>query len=286
MSSGQVPHLKYSSRRMKRIDLLGWTEGIAFTVYGARIGVRSNDAASLQELSAHFPAHWRRSKGAVVDWLYSLRVGKVSRKGVSPVHLLYSNVERLTQSDDYELLVKSFENDVEVKVALAARRKLFVHAGVVGWRGRAILIPGKTFTGKSTLVAELVRAGATYYSDEFAVLDGRGLVHPFARPLSLRDKDLRNQKIGMQALGGSVGNKPLPVGLILVTKYREHARWRPRSLSPGEGALELLANTLAAERNQRTLLATLARTTERAAILKGERGEAHAVAPSILERLD
>jgi hypothetical protein len=31
-------------------------------------------------------------------------------------------------------------------------------------------------------VAELVRAGATYYSDEFAVLDSRGRVHPFPRP--------------------------------------------------------------------------------------------------------
>ena len=77
-----------------------------------------------KRLSAHFPAHWRRADGSVVDWLYSMRVGKVSRKGISPIHLLYSNVERLSQTHDYELLVKSFENDVEIKVALAARRKL------------------------------------------------------------------------------------------------------------------------------------------------------------------
>ena len=43
---------------------------------------------------------------------------------------------------------------------------------IVTWgRGRAIVIPGRTFSGKSTLVAELVRAGATYYSDEYAVED-------------------------------------------------------------------------------------------------------------------
>ena len=55
------------------------------------------------------------------------------------------------------------------------------HAGVVGWRGRAIVIPGRSHAGKSTLVAELVRRGAVYYCDEFAVLHETGRVHPYRR---------------------------------------------------------------------------------------------------------
>jgi hypothetical protein len=40
------------------------------------------------------------------------------------------------------------------------------------WLGPlAILIAGRSFSGNTTLAAELVRAGATYYSDEFKVVD-------------------------------------------------------------------------------------------------------------------
>src|SRR5277367_3536052 len=42
-----------------------------------------------------------------------------------------------------------------------------VHAGAVLWRGRALLLPGGTHAGKSSLVTELLRRGATYYSDEY-----------------------------------------------------------------------------------------------------------------------
>src|SRR5262245_38101954 len=75
---------------------------------------------------------------------------------------------------------------IELDLATLARGYIFIHAGVVGWRGAAILIPGMTGSGKSTLVGELVRHGAEYYSDEWAVLDATGRVHPFARPIRLR----------------------------------------------------------------------------------------------------
>ena len=64
-------------------------------------------------------------------------------------------------------------------MAAETRERVFVHAGVVGWKGHAIVIPGRSRSGKTTLVAELVKAGAEYYSDEFAVLDAEGRVHPF-----------------------------------------------------------------------------------------------------------
>ena len=64
---------------------------------------------------------------------------------------------------------------------------LMMHAGVVAWKGKAIVLPGTSHAGKTTLVTALVEAGATYYSDEYAVLDAKGHVSPYARRLSLRD---------------------------------------------------------------------------------------------------
>ena len=128
---------------------------------------------------------------------------------------------------------------------------LFMRVWLVG-KGQAIVIPGRSYSGKSTLVAELVRAGATYYSDEYAVLDSRGRVHPFSKPLELREEgEFRQTKITVAELGGHSGTKPLPVGLVLMTQFKNGARWRPRKLTAGKGVLEMLFNTVSARRNPR-----------------------------------
>src|SRR5438477_263298 len=72
---------------------------------------------------------------------------------------------------------------------------------------------GCSLSGKTTLVREMLRLGATYYSDEFAVVDDSGLVHPFARPLGIREDFFPAQtNYTAENLGASTGVKPLPLG--------------------------------------------------------------------------
>ena len=185
----------------------------------------------------------------MVSRLYSLVVGGDGpRPGVRRFHLLYGDAARLARSREVGEVLEAFETDLQLYVAEMAPRRLFVHAGVVGWRGQAVLIPGRSFTGKTTLVAALVKAGATYYSDEYAVLDARGRVHPYARLLGIREHGAlqRATKYPVSTLGGRAGSKPLPVGLVIVSEYKAGARWRPRQLSAGKGALAVLAHTVSA----------------------------------------
>jgi hypothetical protein len=158
-----------------------------------------------------------------------------------------------------------------------------VHAGVVGWQGRAIVIPGRSYSGKTTLVREFLEHGATYYSDEFAVIDERGYVYPFAKPLAIREEVTQRQhKVTAEKLGGRTGVKPLPVGLLLFTHYRCSARWHPRAISPGEGVVRLLANSLAAREHPERALKFLEKAVQRAQILNGARGEARSLVRRIL----
>jgi hypothetical protein len=83
-------------------------------------------------------------------------------------------------------VLDAFESALRIRIAEMAPRRVFVHAGVVGRRNLAIILTGKSYTGKTTLVRELIRSGADYYSDEYAVLDAGGKVHPFLRPLEIR----------------------------------------------------------------------------------------------------
>lgn len=256
--------------------------------YGRRLGVRASDGEVLERLLDRLPPVRRSLALPDVDCLYSLRVGgQDPRSKVRRFHVLYRNAGMLARSLDLDEVLDHLETDLQLYVARAARRRLFVHAGVVGWRGRAILIPGRTYTGKTTLVAALVRAGATYYSDEYAVLDSRGRVHPYPTPLSMREKATGPaRKVTAEALGGRVGVEPLPIGLILASRYHPGARWRARRLSPGEALLALLAETVAARSRPATALATLQQAASRAVALRGMRGEADEVVGFLAKGLE
>src|SRR5262249_9670280 len=151
--------------------------------------------------------------------------------------LVYVNGALLTRHSTLPEGLRAFGADVQLYVAEMAPERVFVHAGVVGYRGRGILLPGRSFAGKSMLVRELVRAGAQYYSDEYAVLDAAGGVHPYPRPLSIRNErttDATTHPVD----SGSVraGDGPLPVGLVVMSEFRTGGEWRPQPLSPGRAA--------------------------------------------------
>jgi hypothetical protein len=213
--------------------------------------------------------------------------GEGARTNVRRFHLVYGNDARIARSLDLEYVLRSFESDLQFYIAESATRRVFVHAGVVGLRGQAVLIPGRSFSGKTTLVTELVRAGAVYYSDEYAVLDSDGLVHPYARALAIReDGHTESQRHSVESLGGARGRRPLPVGLVIVTEYKPGARWRPRQLTPGQGALALLNNALSIKSRPETAFPVLNHAATRAPFLKSARGEAKDVANFILSELE
>jgi hypothetical protein len=267
------------------LDRLGWAAGTCFVSHGLRIGIRVNDPAVLDRLPVHLPPGWKPARTAVVDRLYSLRVGGPGKSAaVRRYHLLYAGAARLARSLHLEELLEPFENDLQLYVAEWARRRVFVHAGVVGWRGRAIVIPGRSHSGKTTLVAALVRAGATYYSDEYAVLDTQGRVHPYPRPLSIREGATeRPGRHSAEALGGRTSNLPLPIGLVVVTHFREGALWRPRRLTPSQGVLSLVENTVPIRRRPAAAFAALMPAVADATVLRGARGEAAEVAKLLLD---
>jgi hypothetical protein len=207
--------------------------------------------------------------------------------GLDADYVLYCGTELVARAADLELVLAIFTKHAELLTAYHARDRLFVHAGVVGWRGQAIVIPGRSMTGKTTLVRALVEAGATYYSDEFAVLDLQGQAHPYALPLSVRGANGQpGQKTPVEALGGQAGSAPLPVGLVVVTRYQAGARWRPRRLPAGQALLALMDNTVAARRDPSFSMPILRAVAARADAVRGARGEAGAVAVALLQRMD
>jgi hypothetical protein len=173
-----------------------------------------------------------------------------------------------------------------IYVAEHAPEYVFLHAGVVAWEDRALLLPGQSYAGKSTLVAELVRAGATYYSDEFALLDCEGRVHPFTRDIQMRRPGAPEQvRLPLKQLGGQAGTAPLRVSMVVFAEYAEHARWAPEAMTPGRAVLELLLHSTPVQRTPGRTLATLSAMMRDAKAWRLQRGEAAVAARALLAAL-
>ena len=177
------------------------------------------------------------------------------------------------------------DSQIRLFIASNARDRLFVHAGVVVRDGRALVIPGESFSGKTTLVGALVDAGATYYSDEYALLDEAGLVHPYPRALSIRSSDGNGPRERRVPDLAAVADGGARLGTVAVTRYRPSSEWKPKRLSTGQGLVALMANTVPAQDRPQESLRTLRRALADATVLEGDRGEAGPAATAMLEEL-
>lgn len=199
--------------------------------------------------------------------------------------------EFLITCDDVELCIAGSDDeaygwlrrDIDQAVARRAPGQLFVHAGVVGWRGVGIVIPGRASIGKSALVVELVRRGAVYYSDVFAVLDAEGRVHPY-RGMIGRGAEGNYQDLRL--VREEDATQPLPIGLIVNGAYDSEVIWQPRVVRGPHAALALADSTVL-PREQAAGIQQLAELVAASAIeLRGPRGEAYEVAALLLDMVD
>ena len=175
-----------------------------------------------------------------------------------------------------------------MKVAEHAVGMTFLHAGVVAWNGKAIVLPAQSYKGKTSLVTELVRMGALYLSDEYAVFDREGYVHPFAKPLSVREvagSQLQTD-LDVEEFGGRAGTERARVGLVLFTEYSPGAIWSPKKLTPAAAVLEMIKHCVPIRRNPESTLDTLRKVANSCPAYSTSRGETHAASQNILELLE
>lgn len=176
---------------------------------------------------------------------------------------------------------------IRAHVAAHAKSWVFIHAGVVEWKGKAIILPGQSHKGKTTLVSELIRCGAGYMSDEYAVLDADGLVHPFERDLGVRPSAVEPPSpVDPGEFGGIRNTTPVHAGLVVFTGYVEVGQWKPEKMSLGNAILESVPQVIPFSFNTEFVLKVLNTTFNRAIIVRSDRGEARSAAPQILEYFD
>jgi len=134
-----------------------------------------------------------------------------------------------------------------------------IHAAAIGSANGAVLLPGKSGFGKSTLTAWLVSKGGNYLTDELVLLSGKKKqLLPFTRPFSMKagSSAILNsfvqykQKDTISGVGGFMLPHRLlnpdffpltpALSLILFPEYREGAATELNQLSSALGCAKLM----------------------------------------------
>jgi hypothetical protein len=263
---------------------------LAFRAYGLNIGLVLCDPVRPDDMSAVLPHGHQPIAGGRLD-----RVFRLERltSGESPVKAAgyhwYDNGEYRRFARTPETAVEYAEAMIEHHIAEFSPDYIFIHAGVVIWQSAAVILPGESQSGKSTLVRALVNAGATYFTDEYAVLDADGTVYPYLRHLSQRDGPFGpagRVDLAAHAPSSEVAQAGARVVLVVLTRFEAGAAWRVEQLGPGAAMMAMSQHVIAIRRRPADAFAVMSRVVEGAAVVEGVRGDATEAATRILAALD
>ena len=270
-----------------RIDRVAWRAGTCVMAHGVRLGVRTNAPAILARLESCLPPGWRPSRSALVDEVFSVWVDPAD--AATRPSRVYVGPRRRARTRDLRQALGVLETELRQSLAARSRQRTFVHAGVVGWRGQAIVVPGRSRSGKTTLVAELVRAGATLPLGRVrhhrfarasapvreAALDPRGGRLRSPRQPPERRGPGRNERHAAAPDRPRRARQPRARGRVAAANAHERPGRDRDARSHGAGEAAASAS-----------LQALERAVGRATVVKGQRGEAKVVARRLLQLVE
>ena len=258
---------------------------VSFEAFGARVRIEAAESIA-PSLSFRLPPRARTIEAHDFDTVYTIHTTYDASGEASLAFRVARNGEDVASFADLDDVRFEVESDLDFHVAVAARDYLFVHAGVVEVGGQAVVVPGRTLSGKSSLVRALVVAGADYYSDEYAVVDRDGLVHPYRKPLSERVPGQNRPRLYTpDDLDVDPEAGPLSIGLTVITRYAAGAQWTPKSVSRADAMMALFDNTVVARTRPEFALELLAKAVNGSGGLRSERADATETAMAIMNEL-
>lgn len=248
---------------------------LVFRSHGLVIGIELDDPALYEPVADQLPPGELVPAGGAQPFDRTYRIvwldEDAAPRGVAGYQMHVDDEPAGVTISDPSVVAERLESSLQIYIAEFADPHLFLHSGVVRWHDKTIVLPGKSHAGKSTLVRALVNAGATYFSDEFAVLDHEGRVLPYLRKLSHREGPLGpSGRIDMAAHAPEYGDdfEPLPVDLVALIRYEDGSEWEATQLHGAQAVVAMSEHMVPIRRRPAETLTMLARVVETAHVYR------------------
>lgn len=257
-------------------EKISWQAMSGFDCCGIGIGLRCDAPDLVETLTAMMPQVCRptapEESGAVISLI---GVQDENSNG------LYFNNEPALKFERYdETLFEACQDKILFILAIVSLpTKFYLHAGAVSWKNQGILIPGDSFSGKTTLVKDLIKAGGTYITDDLAVLNDEAQILPFPKSLAIRTETGRELRTAAD-FGARTITEKVDLKIIIFTEYKKNAVWEPVAVPPGEALMRLLQNfyyRAAVREYPAEIIGKLARIVRRTKVFYGRRGDTESV---------
>jgi hypothetical protein len=268
--------LKTEDVTKQQLENASWNETVICVCYDYVVTIRSAKDGYLEELKRKMPINFELCESEELNPHFNIFITETSDR-----ELVFFFFDKLVPRLKYQFGEPTYEQNFEFLIDMlgasnAARNENYVvlHAGAVSYNGIGIIFPADSYSGKSTLTAEFVKQGATYYSDEYAVISRDGRLFPYIKPISLREPGGWDQTdFDVRSFGGKPGNEPNEIGYILFTKFKKFSRWNPEFISPVRAVFEMLPHSMNGKNNPEFTIQVLQNVTKKAKVLKSSRGE-------------
>ena len=152
-----------------------------YLIAGCVIQVDSDSEACQQDMQK-FLCLYQPVQGCQPDLRFSI----TKHQGNYTFSLMVQGVKQeLWRSDDEAEVTAALEIHLYTQIIQYLDRQhiMSVHASAVNIQDKAIMFAGVSGAGKSSICTAALLDKAYYLSDEFALLDAQGFLHPFPRPM-------------------------------------------------------------------------------------------------------
>jgi hypothetical protein len=213
---------------------------------GRQVAVHSDLPEILSHVSRSFRAMLVDRPTEVVGHLEILKDGEA--------YYLKGSAHTSAREGSWVSIIASLNYEVAAHLIRARSDLLWLHAGASAPRDRAVLFPGQSGRGKSTVVSNLGARGWTYLSDDIIPLDLiTGRVSSFPRTPTPRINKARGtspgcppelDKVEVHVESKQICRSDISVVAIVFPNYDRDSQGALIPCAPALAALKLLDNSL------------------------------------------
>jgi hypothetical protein len=283
-----------------RLERMNWGyEGPTLRGLSHCFAIRTDDREVGTRFSSLFGA--LEQPGDPGAWYSLLKWGSPGGEGWA----LYYAADRFALPPDPPGAVSWLLHHANRSAIQSCTGEVVVHAAAAEHDGRALLFPGPPGSGKSTLVAALVRAGLGYLTDEAAAVDFDSLeVRPYPKPISVKPgsqcvlRDLEPPPwpgatraggdwwVPPAAIRSDCVAGPAPPSFVIALRYLPGAPTSLVAMRPAQAVMALAENSFNLPGQGRAGLALLARVVERSVCFRLVFGDLLVACRLVLQLVD